>query len=633
MDKKIIKELAEDAEDKNVFIPDISIVIEGLLLDLVNEKKISGTIIIHNAIIDELEYAANRKQTTAIFGIEEIEEVKELEKKDKIMLEFEGEKKPYSRLRIQRLSELNAIVRNLAMLKNATLVTADEVQNVIAKSLGIKTLFISLKKELEHLSIEKFFDENTMSVHLREDSTPKAKKGKPGEWVFEEIKKERLTSEDIEKYAKEIVEKAKLDKNSFVEIERGGSTIIQYRNYRIVITRPPLSDGWEITCVRPVKVMTMKEYNLNEKLYERLRESAEGILVAGAPGNGKSTFCQALATFYFEENKVVKTIESPRDLILPPEITQYSKNIATNEELHDILLLSRPDYTIIDEIRNVQDFELFKDLRLAGTGMVGVIHATNPIDAIQRFVGKIELGMVPSVIDTVIFIEKGQVGQVLELSMTVKVPTGMTEEDLSRPIVEVRDFYTNDLEYEMYTFGEQTVVVPIKKMKKIMTVSPARNIAKTAIEERIRQELPRDTPLKIEMPSDNSIILYIPNYEIAKVIGKSGKNIEKLEKKIGVKIDVRELAKNETLMEDAKKENKESIDYKSIFDKKNTSFIFNNSYAAKSIDFFVDNEFLFTATVSKKGEIKVSNKSDLGQKLIRAKNTDRKITLLLSEGE
>ena len=56
------------------------------------------------------------------------------------------------------------------------------------------------------------------------------------------------------------------------------------------------------------------------------------------------------------------------------------------------MLLVRPDFTIFDEVRKIKDFELFADLRLTGIGMIGVIHASEALDAIQRFIGKIELG-------------------------------------------------------------------------------------------------------------------------------------------------------------------------------------------------------------------------------------------------
>ncbi len=43
--------------------------------------------------------------------------------------------------------------------------------------------------------------------------------------------------------------------------------------------------------------------------------------------------------------------------------------------------------------------------------------------------------------------------------MTVKVPTGMKEADLARPVIEVRDFETGELKNEIYTYGEQTIVM------------------------------------------------------------------------------------------------------------------------------------------------------------------------------
>jgi len=52
---------------------------------------------------------------------------------------------------------------------------------------------------------------------------------------------------------------------------------------------------------------------------------------------------------------------------------------------------------------------------------------------------------------------------VLDLSYSVKVPSGMSEEDLARPVIEIKDFFTGTLTFEIYTFGEQVVVVPVKR--------------------------------------------------------------------------------------------------------------------------------------------------------------------------
>jgi len=130
------------------------------------------------------------------------------------------------------------------------------------------------------------------------------------------------------------------------------------------------------------------------------------------------------------------------------------------QEIHDILLLSRPDYTIFDEMRNTEDFKLFADMRLSGVGMIGIVHATNPIDAIQRFIGRVEMGVIPQVIDTVVFIKNGQIQKVLSLKMTVKVPSGMTEADLARPVVVVTDFETEKLMFQI-----EWIMIKVRKKR------------------------------------------------------------------------------------------------------------------------------------------------------------------------
>ncbi len=451
---------------ESTYIPDFSAIIEGAVSRFIESEGLTGRIIVHRAIIQLLELFALRGRGIAYAGLKELKKLGELHEKGVITLEYSGE-----RLRIRgdepeevMINEVDSSIRELAMSVGGVVLTGDPVIYDICRSLGIQTIYVGKKKEGK-LLFEEFFDSETMSLHLKEGSYPVAKKGRPGNWRYVKLSEERLTREYVERVASEIIEEAKRRTDAFIEIDRMGSTIVQLGQYRIVIVRPPLSDGWEITIVKPVKRLRLEDYNLPPELIKRLHERAEGILIAGAPGMGKTTFAQALAEYYMKMGKIVKTIESPRDMILPDEITQYSKHYSSIGELHDILLLSRPDYTVFDEMRTDEDFKLYSDLRLAGIGMIGVVHATSPIDAIQRFIGRVELGMIPSIVDTVIFIKNGNVEKVYELKMTVKLPTGLREAELSRPVIEVRDFLTGELEYEIYTFGEQTVVVPVKKLR------------------------------------------------------------------------------------------------------------------------------------------------------------------------
>jgi ATPase len=154
-------------------------------------------------------------------------------------------------------------------------------------------------------------------------------------------------------------------------------------------------------------------------------------------------------------------MESPRDLQVGQDITQYSPLSGSMERTADILLLVRPDYVIYDEMRKTDDFKIYADLRFSGVNMIGVVHASQPIDALQRFIGRIELGLISRVIDTIIFIEEGEIRKVYAVNTTVKIPTGMVQADLARPVIEVRDFETNRLEYEVYSYGEEVVVIPL----------------------------------------------------------------------------------------------------------------------------------------------------------------------------
>jgi ATPase len=79
---------------------------------------------------------------------------------------------------------------------------------------------------------------------------------------------------------------------------RSGATVLQLGRYRIAIARPPFSDGLEVTIIRPIVKLSLEDYKLSGKLTERLKGEAAGILLAGPPGSGKTTFAASLAEFY-----------------------------------------------------------------------------------------------------------------------------------------------------------------------------------------------------------------------------------------------------------------------------------------------------------------------------------------------
>lgn len=597
-------------------VPDTSVIVDGRITKIVQDQEFSGCeVIIPEAVIAELENQANKGRETGFNGLEELKNLQKFYVEGKISLMYVGRRPTLEEISLARGGEIDAMIRDTAGDHEAVLITSDKVQKEVAEAQGLEAIY--LKQEIvgyKDLEIGKYFDDDTMSIHLKENVVPLAKKGSPGNIKLVKIGRYPLKRIEIDKMAREIVERAKSDFKSFVEIEMDGATVIQFREYRISIAKPPFSDGVEITVVRPVARVSLKDYKLPDKLLERMRDTAKGVLIAGSPGAGKTTFAQAVADFYSKNlGSIVKTMESPRDLQVDDDITQYAPLEKDMAKTADILLLVRPDYTIYDELRKTKDFKIFADMRLAGVGMIGVVHATRPIDAIQRIIGRVELGMIPSIIDTTIFIHDGEVAAVYDVSLTVKVPTGMLEADLSRPVIEIKDFLSGELMHEIYTYGEQTIVMEVGKTK--FEKSPIQKIAEREITQEIKRRIPKAN-VDVDMKSDKRATVWIDEKNIPKLIGKKGKTIDEVEKKLGISIGVESLQSR--TIDNANGVNVEVSGNYVVLN-------FDNESVGTPFDILVDEDYLFTATVGKKGNIKIKKDIELANIILDALKTNRPI--------
>ena len=587
-------------------VPDTSAIIDGKLMEEI-DQGLEAEIIIPEFVVDEVENQANKGLEIGFTGIEEIRRLREKASENEgISVEFTGRKPSMEEINLASSGRIDALIRDVAEEIDATLYTADIVQSKIAEAKGIEVVLIEKEDAPEELDIEKYFDDETMSIHLTQDARPKAKRGMPGNFKLENIGDDLMEKEELEDLIHNIMDVAENSEKGLIEMEGDGATVVQYGRYRIAMTRPPFSSAAEITAVRPVAKVGLDDYDLSEKLIQRLDQKAEGILVAGAPGHGKSTFAQALAEHYEDKNQVVKTMEKPRDLDVGPDITQYTALDESMENTGDFLLLVRPDFTVFDEVRRTSDFEVFSDMRMAGVGMIGIVHASEAVDAVQRLIGRVELGMIPQVCDTVIFIENAEVAEVYELEMVVKVPEGMVEEDLARPVIQIRKFEDSKPVYEVYTYGEETVVVPVNEREE----SGAEKLAKEQIEHFLRGRV--DNP-QIEFISDNHIKMFVQEDEISQVIGKGGENIDELERDLGLNITVE--PKSQTL--------KSEVDFDIDESGNSINIEVSESLSGNEVDVYDGDEFLFTATVGKSGTVSLTKDSDLAGRILSAYSRDR----------
>ncbi|MEM4311975.1 MAG: PINc/VapC family ATPase [Nitrososphaerales archaeon] len=597
----------------DIIVPDTSVIIQGKLYEMIKEGKLKDfKIVIPIAVLDELQAQASKHRVEGFIGLRELKSLREECDKRGIEIAYEGERPSLEDIKLARSGRIDALIRDVAKKKKGILVTSDFVQALVAEAEGVKTLYSEREVKKEGLSFEKYFTENTLSLHFKEGVKPMAKRGKPGKFELVTLREEPCSVDELENIIKEIMDAVRVRRDGFVELSREGASVLQLGPYRIAIARPPFSDGLELTIIKPIIKLTLEDYHFSEKLMERLKKGAEGILIAGPPGSGKSTLASSMAEFYRNLGKVVKTLESPRDLQVKEEITQYSPLEGDFEKTADILLLVRPDYTVFDEIRKTKDFKVFADLRLAGVGMIGVVHSSNPIDAIQRFIGRVELGMIPHIIDTVIFIAEGEVKKIYELKLVVKVPTGMVEADLARPVVEVRDFESKNLEYEIYSFGEENVIVPISGKEEKDTI-------KRLAEQRLKDILSNYDPnLEVDIVNEKLAVVRVEPKVIPRIIGREGRIIREIEGKLGLNLRIEPRAYRG-----------KSLEF--WYDEKGRDIVlgFEPSLKGQRVNIFVDGKFLLSAKVSKGGKVKLSKTSEEGKELLQALLEKKEVEITL----
>ena len=647
-----------------ILVPDTSVLIDGRITSMIQAGEYKGaTIIVPEAVVAELEAQANNGREIGFSGLGELQSLCKMAEEKTIELKFSGVRPSLEQVKLASGGEIDAMIRHIAIENKARFITSDNVQAEVARAKGLDVIYLKPQvTDFVPLGIDQFFDEHTIAVFLKERISPMAKKGSINDMKLVKIREAPTSEYELRMLAQEILERAKRDPDGFIEIEKRGITVVQIGSMRIAIARRPFSDGMEITAVRPIVDVTLKDYTKSDIITKRITNEKRGMLIVGAPGGGKTTLAQSLATFLSDSGYVVKTMEAPRELQVPDQITQYTMLDGSMQATADILMLVRPDFVIFDELRNTEDFATYADMRLAGLGMIGVVHANGVQDAVQRFSTRVDFSVLSQIVNTIVFVKQGVITRVYDVGFTIKVPEGMGDEVHIRPVTTVTDHETGELVLDIFRYDGETIVMPVMAAQNGPVAKPApaplqyatQPVAPAPItkpapapeparkesddrpgwklsEKEIQREIGRYTDgfVDVQMMSDTKAVVYIDDKDVPAAIGKGGKNVSAIVNKLGIGIDIKPRSEFERQQVQAQKSEEEynlGGGIKILTDKKQLTIIA-PSESGKIVDVFAGKEYLFTATVNEQGEINLAKNSSIAQEMLRRHTNNEVIKL------
>ena len=239
-------------------VVDTSVLIGGQLIEQIESGSLRNSeIIIPQAVFDELQYQAASKKEQGFIGLERIKRITEISKGFGMEVILKGAHLSSDEIQLASSGRVDSLIVDMAKQDRATLYTSDSVQHLLAQAEGIAAVFLKAASKSDELEFLKFFDSETMSIHLKENQRPLGKRGRPGAFLLTALGEDVLSGRYLRQIASQIMDVAVATDSSTVEVSMDGASVIQHHDYRIVITNPPFSEFLEITIVHPIAKLSL----------------------------------------------------------------------------------------------------------------------------------------------------------------------------------------------------------------------------------------------------------------------------------------------------------------------------------------------------------------------------------------
>ena len=183
------------------FACDTSVIFNGLILDLIEDGELGEypDIFISSVVVAEVEYRTNIQKEIGFLGLNVLKKLRRYHDENKIKLHIIGKRPTREEIKMAPGGELDALIRESARENEAVLITSDRIQGDVGDFEGLEVLFAWEKKapktkEPLRLKLLEYFDDTTMSVHLKRNLPPYAKKGSPGDWHLVKVSDNPINS-------------------------------------------------------------------------------------------------------------------------------------------------------------------------------------------------------------------------------------------------------------------------------------------------------------------------------------------------------------------------------------------------------------------------------------------------------